>query len=382
MNKNSLNSSTLFTSREVIEIQSKLYYPKNDNLGFFTIANSLNEYVEAVTYYIASLKETYTKRHLKTPEYLKIIELGPGTGAFAKKCIQLLDQLNIAVDYSFVDLNPKLFDTAEKLGIKFYQQSFEFFAKNFNQKYDVLICNEALDMWPGQHLLLKNRNASYQVAWQLKNFDTDHIYTKTNLNDTLHIDGSYWEKHCLTMNNEQIVPITKDLYTESVLLPRALRHLVSLSRIGGIIQDYWSFEEENPLRIGFTQKDCLEFIHKYSSKKHLLTYVNFFKKMLTTQSSGELFDEIDENEKILLSTIPTMKFMKYWFESPLIPYGSVDITYSPNAIELRETLSKLQYKVEMVPLDEMIKRFITVESSELYDVAVENESVLLFERIR
>ena len=46
--------STLFTSREVIEIQSRQYYPKNTNLGFFTIANSLNEYVEAVAQYIAT----------------------------------------------------------------------------------------------------------------------------------------------------------------------------------------------------------------------------------------------------------------------------------------------------------------------------------------
>ena len=289
--------------------------------------------------------------------------------------------MKIPVDYSFVDLNPKLFDVAERLDIKFYQQSFNFFAQNFNQKYDILICNEALDMWPGPHVIFKNGIPQYQVMWQLKNFDTGSVYSKHYLKNTLPLDSCYWEKVYLTVDNAKIYSIPKDLCVELITFPQAFKHLSNLSRIGGIIQDYWSIEEENPLRVGLTQKDCQTFIQKYACNKHLYNYITYFKKMLTTQSSGEIFEDIDENEKILLSTLPAMIFMKYWFESPLIPYGSVDITYSPNVHVLTRILSRIQYRAEVMPLDELIKRFIPVEESEFYNVSVENESVVLFEHI-
>ena len=146
------NSNYIFSTRDVIEIQSRYYYQQKEELGFFTLSETLNEYADFVARHISRLWKLSTPLNTKDEKRIKIIELGPGTGRFTKRLLNILKENNIFVEYTMVDLNPLLRSLAEETEAIFYNCSFEVFTQSFDQEYDFFILNESLEMWAGEHI--------------------------------------------------------------------------------------------------------------------------------------------------------------------------------------------------------------------------------------
>jgi hypothetical protein len=340
-----------FSTRELIEIQSKFYYRYQANLGFFTVANTLKQYAEAVAMFFLKLSRTHNKKSYSARKDIKILELGPGTCFFAKNCIEQLEKYNRDIDYTVVDVNTNLEGITRELGLKFYNESFEDFARRKTGTYDFLICNEALDMWAGPHYIFPVPDRRMNVRWQVHDLTNKFYLAKKQLLNDLVYDDIYWEK---------IVPESYQLYltdsdyilpAEKIFLPPMLKNILKKIKIGGIFHDYWSEEEYTSLRAGLVEKDYSKISKRYSS---VLKNENH---SVNHRSSVPLFNYSYQtllNEK--LSNFDKSTF-NLWQNADIIPFGTVDVTYTPNIHELITALAHAHFLGNITSLRDFLKIF-------------------------
>ena len=93
----------IYSSREVIEIQSRMYYKNNPSLGFKTLAETDENYPIR----IGELILEFTKKN-SANKLINILELGPGTGRFFERLIAYLHLKNVHSQYTMVDISAKV----------------------------------------------------------------------------------------------------------------------------------------------------------------------------------------------------------------------------------------------------------------------------------
>jgi len=322
----------LFSSREVIEIQSRLYYNINPNLGFKTLADTDEKYPIK----IAELILEFTKQNPEN-RLIRILELGPGTGRFFERLVKYLQSKKMKIHYTMVDITTKkhLIQLKSIYGnLSIIEKSFFEFANSNNNSFDIIIANEALDMWAGDNQLFFENNfkKSISIGWILHNLAKNTLLSqketkKININTQRH--DFMWEKIYLIYENNKS-SISFSLLTEGqekIAIPKELGKLLSNLEIFAIFQDYWSYGDSNPLRAGFSKKLLEEFssvLIKYSSALGVPGLANTLKEQLSKKSN-------EFNQE------------KYWLETQLIPFGSVDVTYTPDQFEFMKMNENLGF---------------------------------------
>lgn len=337
----------IFSTKEVIEIQSMYYYQQKDELGFFTLSEVVNEYAYLVAKYISRLWTMYTSFNFEAERNIKIIELGPGTGRFTIRLLNYLKRNNLSVDYTIVDINPYVKSLSTKINAKFYNCSFETFTKGFNTKYDFFILNEALDMWAGNHISVDNDGNEYNVFWRLRDLQTNQLLSKNNFQFYLNPYSSlYWEKVYLNKEKTKINEFGILNSDEFIQIPKNLINFIRLANIGGIIQDYWIDEFTNPLRSGLSREDCKFMVKAYEKEELAIEYIQRLEHALSFEKDSNDNAE-NKNEKLPLNDT------KIWFDSPITPFGFSDVTYTPNINELVDKINSDSYLATVWNFEEL-----------------------------
>ena len=380
------SNKNLISTRELIEIQSSVYYRRHFDLGFDTIANTYPEYAQAIGQLLARLWTEFNKKNKsRDGKKVHIIELGPGTGAFARTLASTLDTLNISYQYHLVDVNSRMADVASEMEATFHQTTFDHFARTWKGTVDFLIANQALDMWAGDNVILdENVNRARLIKWKLFNCEKNKYLGKKDvinaLSGELETNSLFWIKHVESGVNSwrKITPnFGKSIFDEYIKLPRMLTVLLKKVRLGGVFQDYWSFETPNPLSAGMTRSTCQlvqnafprdPWIPLYQHYASILTQEEQFRDKINLMIHG------DQHKKDSLESIA-------WMPTPIIPFGQVDVTYAPNIQELLDKLEKLKFsrtvltvnelvanevdsKIEMSPTDWKSERFVVLFEKE------------------
>ncbi len=346
----------IFTTRELIEIQSTAYYYQHPDLGFATIANSYPEYAQAIGNIFARMwkKLCQFKNERKTSKMI-LVELGPGTGIFAEKIVDVLMNQDISFSYHLVDVNERISEVAERIDATFHHETFERFARKWKKKIDFLVANQALDMWPGKNFIL-GKNSTKKVGWKLLQPETMNFITKDDLMDA-HLSWKknsrslFWIKHLQVGKKKwkKISPKKKDSFLEEhVKLPMMLTKLLREIRLGGIIQDYWTFGEPNPLAAGLTKVDCRLIQETFASDPWTPLY-RYYETILEHNEKNRN-KRLYTKKQAIKDDLPSIT----WFPAPIIPFGSVDVTHAPNMEELIDKLSKLHFNHSILTVDELI----------------------------
>lgn len=292
-----------YTTKEVIEVQSKLYYSHAPSLGFRTLAQENTRYASQ----IAQLVFEFHKLAGDDRE-LSFVELGPGTGVFFERVTAKLTSQGISHSYKMVDVasNVKkrfkpLLDNHSHLRVE--ESSFDSYALNTKDRPDILIMNEALDMWAGPDFVLDewgDEQLSSKPFWVLRDQRNDSLVRKGK--EPREISGHhFWEQWFY--NPDSSTPLTHQVAEGQPKLgiPESLGRLLSRTRLFTVVQDYWSYGyEANPLRMGLT-------------KATLRSVVSQLSEYYPAQHTPS---EVSEDGE--------------WIPSQVIPYGSVDVTHSPD----------------------------------------------------
>ncbi len=357
--KDSLN--TLFTTREVIEIQSTLYYQHHSNLGFDTVANTYPEYARAIGRYLARIWKLFLSRKGSTTTHANaaIIELGPGTGSFSRMLMETLDELGVTYTYYFVDVNPKVEDLANELEAVFYQTTFEQFARSWKDEIDFLIANQALDMWAGNNLLNFDANDTRTVKWKLFDSDAQEYRSKKEIPEILRNEEegmtAFWLKHVEHGDKKwsRITPeLGKAIFDEYVKIPQKLESLLKKTRLGGVFQDYWSFDTPNPLAAGLTRVECQLIQKTFPNDPWIPLYIHYDQVLARDELMRKKTRIITKNKQKNEAFPESIA----WVPSPIIPLGRVDVTYAPNIQELLDQIEKLKFHQSILTIDELITK--------------------------
>ena len=364
MNKPS-NNKIYFTTREVIEIQSLFYYQINEDLGFNSLANTVIEYPYSVYNLFDRILSIYNKRAVN------IIELGPGTLFFAKELLHLLRNNDYKVNYTIVDINKSLEHKCNDLGVNFINSSFEKFSRSNNHQFDFILMNQALDMWAGVNsIVYKNKN--YAINWKLYNFETNNFLTLQDIYDFAFKQDNnnlFWIKYYKTskkgISSLKFFPQGQEL----INLPYSFYHLLQKVRFGGIIQDYWNFDKNVSLRAGLSSVDC----------SHLLSIFPMNKQR----------EIIQNNHLAIVSQNKLLNVVKYqnieilnWFNSNIIPFGKIDVTYSPQIFRIASLIEKLGFNFEVLTIKNLVAKLFSSDKAKNID---ENQygsekNIILFEK--
>jgi hypothetical protein len=362
---NNYNYKFLFSTNQVISIQSKFYYPKQTNLGFTTLANSSSEYAEAVFNYI------YQILSIKQKQEVDILELGPGTLFFAKIIINLFAKTKFKVNYTCVDINPNLVSVCNELGINLIISSFDNFSRLNKKNYDFLILNQALDMWAGNNICAFNNQVKHSIKWRLYDVKSNKFISKTQLQTYLTVKNEkylFWIKYYKSQYNIYSSLNHNKALQEQIFLPYSLFILIQKVKLGGIFQDYWNIDNSG-LRIGLTGDQCYELEKLFENNKQ----IDLVKKSRS---------EIRINTNLLSITKKEPSELINWFSFNIIPFGSCDITYSPEISRVISLLDKSGFKYQVLTLERMISKLckklnpIPLNDSE-YGI---EKNILLFEK--
>ena len=142
----------LFTADDVIGIQSRLYYAKAENkLQYYTIAENEEVYKNKIAELIEEFSSLYENNYTIT-----ILELGGGTGKFCFYLTNFLLEKSVSYEYTIVDISANQYSAAIKKQpkVSIIEDSFTNFATKNKKRFDILIMNEALDMWAGKQEVL------------------------------------------------------------------------------------------------------------------------------------------------------------------------------------------------------------------------------------
>ena len=263
-NKNFQNY--LFTADEVIAFQSSYYYANaEEQLGYYTIAQNEENYKKKISELLEELLLLEEEKKKVT-----ILELGGGTGNFARYLTTYLQKQSIQYDYTIVDISTNQYDKIKKdiPNLTIIQKSFTEFVSENKKNYDVLVMNEALDMWAGKQVLLErwhDNKLPYEVFWVVVNIEDQKLLKKKEVAKikTETITNYLWVKVFVNIEKREIKTRYEGEYREKIEQPEALKQLIEKINLLTIIQDYWSFEDqENKLRMGLYEESVEKTLHK------------------------------------------------------------------------------------------------------------------------
>lgn len=347
----------LFAVDDVIALQSSYYYTTaQKELGFYTIAQHNERYRKK----IAELIEEFSAI-VNQETAITILELGGGTGKFSAYMTKYLLAKGIKFEYTIVDVS--IAQYSEELrntkGLKLVESSFTEFALKNNKRYDILIMNEALDMWAGKQEVVDEwtkEEQPYEPYWVL--IDTEKkklVKYKDTKKIAEQAETNYvWYQVYLDKDSELIVTDKKPETLLKTRLPGSFKSLIQQINLFAVIQDYWSFEEqENTIRMGLydgSVEKTLKLVERIAEED---------KKELTEKWTEQLKQTTG---------------VRSWIKSTVIPLGKVDVTYSPDQSELLDLSLELGL--------ELMKNYS--EDRETYDTEVfkvgeqDNEIFTLF----
>lgn len=370
----------LFTTRELIEFQSIYYYPAQPNLGFDSIANTHPEYAEVVAELLLRYWRVYQKAvGEKADKIVEIVELGPGTGFFTSILVEKLREAGLTYHYTVVDLNHRVAEFSEMLGLDFVLSSFEAFALQRTDPIDFLISNQTLDMWAGEHFIVGS-DESFKVRWLLRDPIHDLTYSSKVFSNRRSIpEGAhrwYWEKIWVDEQDGTVTqpPASQEAYANShISTPSGLIKLFQLTRVGGFIQDYWSCPDEpNPLRAGFHLTDCQEALSLYPNTPVLSYFTEAINRSEQARQKQLLIGGIEVSSKEL-------EPLAIWFDSPCIPFGRVDVTYSPNLDEVVAVIADKGFFPEVMDIAILVEKVLGRRATEAFMNWGSERKVILFE---
>lgn len=314
----------LFTADDVIGIQSRLYYARAENkLEYYTIAENEEVYKNK----IAEMIEEFSSLNDKGTT-ITILELGGGTGKFCTYLTNYLQGKGIQYEYTIVDISTKQYSSVikEKKEVTIVEDSFTNFATKNKKRFDILIMNEALDMWAGKQEVLdvwSSEQLPVEVFWILADLERKK-YIKKKEAGKLHseLEKNYvWQQVYYSKDNKSYIQEKGEDWQVKIHLPETFEQLLQQINLVAIVQDYWAFEEqENTIRMGLKDE---------STTKTLATMSH------VTKEQSEMLKKLWEQE--LKKTNDIHK----WIISPIIPLGIVDVTYSPDQSELLDTALNL-----------------------------------------
>ena len=239
-----------FSVDEVIAIQSKYFYAKgNETLGYYTIAQHEQIYRKKV----AELIEEFVGLNEKGKN-VTILELGGGTGKFALSLLENLEKRTIQCDYTIVDVSVDQYpDTLRKKpNVKILENSFTNFGLKNKSEFDILIMNEALDMWAGKESLTQlwdTNEIQYKPHWVLFDLEKKSILKKKDLSKIQQEDKTtyVWIEIFENVEKGKLSQIVSIEYSTKISIPESFKHLLQKINLFTIVQDYWSFpDEQNP----------------------------------------------------------------------------------------------------------------------------------------
>ena len=346
-----------FTVDELIALQSKHYYAKaEENLGYYTIAQNDQNYRMKVL----ELLENFAGLREKGKN-ISILELGGGTGKFAFNVVKILEEKSISFSYTIIDVSttqyPEFLQKSSK--VQLISNSFTEFAIKNKQEFDILIMNEALDMWAGREILVQewdDKKVPYNIHWFVVDLEKKTAIkrkdvTKLQIEDETKYS---WIKVYENITEKELVPNLKENFRTKIAIPDQFKQLLQQIKLFTIVQDYWSFsEQENGVRMGLYEESVEKTLQK----------IKF----------------INENEKktlhqVWVQELDKSRGKKFWIESRVIPFGIVDVTYSPDQSQLFELGDK--YDLEIVNMyTENMQQF----DDKVFSVGEqENEIFILF----
>lgn len=349
----------LYTADDVIGIQSTRYYAKAEkNLNFYTIAENEENYKIKVAELLKDFSSLIEKK-----EKITILELGGGTGKFCLYLTKYLNERSLNYEYTIVDISTNQYDDSIRNipNLSIIEDSFTNFGTKNKKNFDILIMNEALDMWAGKQELLDPYTSEEQEKkpyWLLVDLEQKRYIKKK---DTRKIKSDQekqiiWQQVYYSKEKNTFVKEIEEEFINKIHLPENLENLLSMINLVCIIQDYWSFADDNNcLRMGLYE----ESIEKTLQEMKLIT------KEQITELKDLWNNELDKSKSI-----------QKWIESPIIPFGLVDITYSPDQSELLDLSMSLNL--------ELITSFAENPNTfddKIYSVGErENEIFMLFTR--
>ncbi len=318
----------LFTVDDVIGIQSNRYYAKAEkNLGFYTIAE--NE----VTYKlkIAELLEDFSSLNQKDKN-LTILELGGGTGKFSSYLTTYMQERSIQYEYTIVDISTNQYtNSIRKIpNLAIIEDSFTNFALKNKKRFDILIMNEALDMWAGTQELLdpwSYEKKEQEPYWLLLNLEDKEYIKKKDVQKikSEQEENLLWQQVYYSKEKNSFVQEIEGNYLDKIHLPKGLEKLLSMINLVSIVQDYWTFQDDdNNLRMG---------LYEESLEKTLKSM-----KLLTIEQQEEL-------KQVWNHKLNKSQTIQNWIQSTIIPFGLVDVTYSPDQSELLDLGMKLDLEL-------------------------------------
>lgn len=346
-----------FSVDEVIAVQSSKYYAKTEkDLGYYTIAQHEENYRRK----LAELLEEFAIL-LGKDASVKILELGGGTGKFALYVTNYLLSKDIKYEYTIVDVSTSQYreELRKQPKLKIQEDTFTNFAEKNKNIYDILIMNEALDMWAGEEELLNewdDGKLPVKVYWVLVDLEKKELVKKKQVSKLSAGEKTHfvWKQVLIKEETGEVLEQLQEQYRNKIQLPAGMTKLLQKIRLFSVIQDYWSFDEqENRLRMG---------LYEESVEKTLQRMEKVPEKL-----SKELAK--DWTEKLEKGPV-----RKAWIESQEIPFGLVDVTYSPNQGKLFEL--SLELDLELVNYyAENVQQF----DDKIYSVGeLENEVFILF----
>jgi hypothetical protein len=307
----------VFILDEVIGIQSTKYYANaQENLGYYTLA----QYEENYRKKISELIEEFSVLN-QSSNKLTILELGGGTGKFCQFLTRYLLERDIKYEYTLVDVSIKQYsETVRKIpGLQLVNDSFTNFSKKNKRRFDFLIMNEALDMWAGEEELLnlwEPEPFQEKVYWLLIDLDKHEPIKKKIIEKISKEDYSHlcWTQIYYNEEKNTFTNMLEEPFRNKIHLPTSFSELLGRIDLIAIIQDYWSFDDqENKLRMELYKKSVDETLN-------LISGLSEAQIKLIKSAWEEKVQHVGE---------------KYsWIESQIIPFGFVDVTYSPDQSEL------------------------------------------------
>ncbi len=362
--KRNLAKKFIFTTRELIEIQSLFYYQNNHDLGFTSLANTLTEYPETVF--------TFIDRVLSICKLKKvdIIELGPGTLFFTKQLLSLLRSNNYKVNYSVVDVNKAIKPICKDLQVQFINQTFEYFGRTNKTRFDFIIMNQSLDMWAGSNFII-HKNSKYSIVWKVFD-DEKRIYLSQKelekLSELPIYEHLFWIKYY--KSPKKLISSLKyfPLEDEHTYLPYSLFYLIQKIRFGGFIQDYWNFDKSVSLRAGLTSNDCSRILKIFPFNKQ----DSIIQNNLIAITNNSNFVSIVTSHKINLIN---------WFQSNIIPFGIRDVTYSPQIFRIVTLLEKSGFNTEILTIKNLVNKLLANIENKIEENEFGSEkNIILFEK--
>ena len=189
--------------------------------------------------------------------------------------------------------------------------------------------NQSLDMWAGSNFL-NHKNTKYTICWKLYDTLEQRFLSykdMTKINNKNDFKNIYWIKYYRTRKNN----ISSLKYfpneIELINLTYSLFYLVQKIQFGGFIQDYWNFNSNVALRTGLSAQDCSNLLTTFplNIQRSIIE-----KNHIAISNISQLLSVIKNQEPDLIN----------WYESKINPFGSREVTYTPQIFRNASLLAK------------------------------------------